>query len=152
DLAVQAYGKHHPGLADLVKNCSKVLKDWKAVEDRKKKSEFAEGLDELAALEKLMASLRRQKAVLDGYKDFPGKPEVTPQDVLAEIAAGKEGRLQAATQAFQAQQENLLLRAWEYTTATLAQVDDAGKELKDGMKGDFNRWVGDLIAKVQKDE
>jgi hypothetical protein len=63
----------------------------------------------------------------------------TPEQVLEKIVALRGVRdveetkreLDAAKLAFQAQQENVLLRAWEYTVASMAEADEVmGKEVR----------------------
>ena len=74
---------------------------------------------------------------------------VTPADILAQLAGNDSANRVAVTQAFQAQQENLLLRTWEFTVANLAMEYDGGEQLKTALEKEFQDVVASIFSPKQ---
>lgn len=73
---------------------------------------------------------------------------VTPQQLISKLAGGNPDNVESATRAFQSQQENLLLRAWEFTVANMAMEYDGGEQLKDGLREDFGEVMKHLTKEL----
>lgn len=77
-------------------------------------------------------------------------PEIRPQDLLASLTAGDGAARTAAANAYQAQQENLLLRALEFTMANMAMALDGGTQLKEPLIGDFQGVIDGAVQSVKE--